>query len=177
MTDWDRVMNKKNNALRVVIVFLAVSIAVNFYIYRLYRFEKRYGEMQEESELLTRAIYEAREAVYRGEFRLYEKEDSNTARIPPDQLPNYMDRYAFSIRGDELKKWDGYYTIYNSMIRDIVANPDRAEWQTYLAIKAAKERGEWNEEVSEAIEEKPKPEFRRMTAEEAFGPRVEEKKN
>lgn len=174
-------MNKKNNLLRAVLVLFVFSIAVNWYTYKLYRIEKQIGELLEKSELFSRAVYEARDAIYRGEFRLYEKEMPNTVRTPPDQMltdfATYIDMHSFKVSGDQLENWDDYYKIYNNLIRYFVANPSSAEWQTYLAVKAAKARGEWIEEAREEIEKKPKPEFRRMTTEEAFGPAPVEKKN
>lgn len=78
---------------------------------------------------------------------------------------------------------EDYYQAYNAVVRAAVNNLHNPDWQIHLAVKAAKERGEWvepkpvhiDEELAES-EEPPRPSQRPLTTEEAFGPAPVEKK-
>ena len=130
---------------------------------------------------MQNGTYAAHQAIHQGDLKLYVVVPKGSTIRPP-WIEGLFTMQDVIVSDGEMAfgPSEAFYETYNSTIKNAVANPGGVDWQIYLAVKAAKERGEWREskqlEVTEEPQEinvpPPPPRmFRRMTAEEAFGPR------
>lgn len=175
-------------AAKIVLVVVVIS-QLGFLGFALWAESRRQDQMQtflktmSDASDIQNGTYAAHQAIHQGDLKLYVVVPKGSTIRPPWNEGLFTMQDVIVSDGEmDFGPSEAFYETYNSTIKNAVANPGGVDWQIYLAVKAAKERGEWFEAKQPDVKEEPQetkaslpPLLRRMSAEEAFGPRAVEK--
>ncbi len=126
--------------LVLVLAIVALS-GLNLFTCRALEEARRERDGLMEHYAVAQGANEALLNLHRGELKLFEIIPAGLSPVPQPSEDEFV---IEPVPADAIEPFfEKYYSTYNGITRANVNNPAKIGWHIYLAVKAAKERGEW----------------------------------